>query len=158
MAKITIKNPEELKQWVGKEVATSDWLTVDQDRIDRFADATGDHQWIHVDPARAQRESPFGAAIAHGFLTLSLLSKFLGDSIAFASARMGVNYGLNRVRFTAPVPVGARVRARLRLRQLEDIDPQGQTHGVQMTWDVTLEREGSDKPCLVAEWLTRRYE
>ncbi|MCC7546440.1 MAG: MaoC family dehydratase [Burkholderiales bacterium] len=158
MPRIEFAHLRELKDRVGQEIAVSDWLEMTQERVNLFAQATGDHQWIHVDPARAQRESPFGAAIAHGFLTLSLLSKFLGDSIAFASARMGVNYGLNRVRFTAPVPVGARVRARLRLRQLEDIDPQGQTHGVQMTWDVTLEREGSDKPCLVAEWLTRRYE
>ncbi|MCW5623054.1 MAG: MaoC family dehydratase, partial [Burkholderiales bacterium] len=138
---------------VGQEIGVSDWVTVDQKRLDLFAQATGDHQWIHVDPVRAARESPFGASVAHGFLTLSLLSKFLNESIGFPSARVGVNYGLNRVRFTAPVPVGARIRAHLHLRDVEDLD-----RGVQMTWDVTLELDGSDKPCLVAEWLTRRYE
>lgn len=158
MPRLEIASLQELKERVGQEVAVSGWLEMTQERIDRFAEATGDHQWIHVDPERARRESPFGASIAHGFLTLSLLSKFLGESIAFTSARMGVNYGLNRVRFTAPVPVGARIRARLRLRQVDDLVEAGGARGVQMTWDVTLEREGGDKPCLVAEWLTRRYE
>jgi len=158
MPRLEIASLQELKERVGQEIAVSDWLEMTQERIDRFAEATGDHQWIHVDPERARRESPFGASIAHGFLTLSLLSKFLGESIAFTSARMGVNYGLNRVRFTAPVPAGARIRARLRLRQVDDLVEAGGARGVQMTWDVTLEREGGDKPCLVAEWLTRRYE
>lgn len=158
MSRIEIASLQELKGRIGQEVAVSDWLEMTQERVDLFAQATGDHQWIHVDPERARRDSPFGAPIAHGFLTLSLLSKFLGESISFTSARMGVNYGLNRVRFTAPVPVGARIRARLRLRQADDLEAEGQTRGVQMTWEVTLEREGSDKPCLVAEWLTRRYE
>jgi acyl dehydratase len=153
MPRLEIASLRDLKERVGQEVAVSDWLEMTQERVNQFAQATGDHQWIHVDPERAQRESPFGAAVAHGFLTLSLLSKFLGESIAFTSARMGVNYGLNRVRFTAPVPVGARIRAHLRLRGVEALEG-----GVQLTWDVTLEREGSDKPCLVAEWLTRRYE
>ncbi len=158
MPRIEIASLQELKERIGQEIAVSDWLEMTQERVDLFAQATGDHQWIHVDPVRAARESPFGAAIAHGFLTLSLLSKFLGESIAFTSARVGVNYGLNRVRFTAPVPVGARIRARLHLRNVEDLETPGQGRGVQMTWDVTLEREDSDKPCLVAEWLTRRYE
>jgi acyl dehydratase len=143
----------DLKDRVGREVVVSDWLEMTQERIDRFADATGDRQWIHVDAERARKESPFGAPIAHGFLTLSLLSKFLNESVRFTESKMGVNYGFNRLRFTAPVPVGARIRARLTVKRVEEL--QG---GVQVTWAVTLEREGSEKPCLIAEWLTRRYE
>ena len=143
----------DLKDRVGEEVVVSDWLEMTQERINAFAEATGDHQWIHVDPERARRDSPFGVPIAHGFLTLSLLSKFLSESVRFSQSKMGVNYGINRLRFTAPVPVGARIRARLTVKRLEEL--QG---GVQVTWAVELEREGSDKPCLVAEWLTRRYE
>jgi len=143
----------DLKDRVGEEVVVSGWLEMTQERINGFAEATGDHQWIHVDPERARRESPFGMPIAHGFLTLSLLSKFLSESVRFSQSKMGVNYGINRLRFTAPVPVGARIRARLTVKRLEEL--QG---GVQVTWAVVLEREGSDKPCLIAEWLTRRYE
>ena len=143
----------DLKDRVGEEVVVSNWLEMTQERINGFAEATGDHQWIHVDPERARRESPFGVPIAHGFLTLSLLSKFLSESVRFSQSKMGVNYGINRLRFTAPVPVGARIRARLTVKRLEEL--QG---GVQVTWAVVLEREGSDKPCLIAEWLTRRYE
>jgi acyl dehydratase len=143
----------DLKDRVGEEVVVSDWLEMTQERINGFAEATGDHQWIHVDPERARRESPFGVPIAHGFLTLSLLSKFLGESVRFSQSKMGVNYGINRLRFTAPVPVGARIRARLSVKRIEELQS-----GVQVTWAVVLEREGSDKPCLVAEWLTRRYE
>jgi len=143
----------DLKDRVGEEVVVSGWLEMTQERINGFAEATGDHQWIRVDPERARRESPFGVPIAHGFLTLSLLSKFLSESVRFSQSKMGVNYGINRLRFTAPVPVGARIRARLTVKRLEEL--QG---GVQVTWAVVLEREGSDKPCLIAEWLTRRYE
>ena len=143
----------DLKDRVGEEVVVSGWLEMTQERINGFAEATGDHQWIHVDPERARRESPFGVPVAHGFLTLSLLSKFLSESVRFSQSKMGVNYGINRLRFTAPVPVGARIRARLTVKRLEEL--QG---GVQVTWAVVLEREGSDKPCLIAEWLTRRYE
>jgi len=143
----------DLKDRVGEEVVVSGWLEMTQERINGFAEATGDHQWIHVDPERARRESPFGVPIAHGFLTLSLLSKFLSESVRFSQSKMGVNYGINRLRFTAPVPVGARIRARLTVKRLEEL--QG---GVQVTWAVVLEREGSDKPCLIAQWLTRRYE
>ena len=143
----------DLKDRVGQEVIVSDWLEMTQRRIDQFADATGDRQWIHVDPERSRRESPFGAPIAHGFLTLSLLSRFLNESLRVTQSKMGVNYGFNRVRFTAPVPVGARIRARLKDKRVEEL--QG---AVQVTWTVALEREGSDKPCLIAEWLTRRYE
>jgi acyl dehydratase len=153
MAKLELANARDLRGRIGQEIVVSDWMEISQQRIDQFAEAGGDHQWIHVDVERARRESPFGTTIAHGFLTLSLLSKLLGDSIRFTSAKMGVNYGLNRVRFTAPVPAGARVRGRFALKALEEIE-----RGVQMTWDVTVEREGGDKPCMVAEWLTRRYD
>jgi acyl dehydratase len=143
---------DELAQRVGREIATSDWLEITQDRIDKFAEAGGDFQWIHVDPERAARESPFGRTIAHGFLTLSVLSQLLSDSIEIAGKRMGINYGLNRLRFTSPVPSGSRVRARFVLAALDPIEG-----GVQTTWSVTVEREGGDKPALVAEWLTRHH-
>ena len=143
---------EEFKGIAGQEIGTSDWITVTQEQINLFADATGDHQWIHVDPERA-KAGPVGAPIAHGFLTLSLIPKFFDQGIAIEGARMGVNYGLNRVRFTAPVPVGSRLRARLLLQAAERIEPDG----MQMTWLVTVEREGSDKPVCVAESLARNY-
>ena len=151
MSKQTI-HIDDLSQWVGREVATSDWLEMTQERIDRFAEAGGDHQWIHVDRERAALESGFGRTIAHGFLTLALLSKLLGDSIEIAGKRMGINYGLNRLRFPSPVPSGSRVRGRFVLAALESIEG-----GVQTTWNVTVEREGEAKPALVAEWLTRHY-
>jgi acyl dehydratase len=143
----------ELGQFVGKEVAVTDWVTVSQERIDAFADATEDHQWIHVDRARAPDESPYGTTVAHGFLSLSLLPYLLGQAVEIQGTRLGINYGLNRVRFTGPVPAGSRVRARFRLAAVEDI-----AKGVQTTWDVTVEREGEAKPVLVAEWITRRHE
>jgi acyl dehydratase len=154
MPTVSIETLQQLKDLVGKEVVVSDWFQVTQERIDRFADATDDHQWIHLDRKRAAKESPFRTTVAHGFLTLSLLSHLLTESLKFARVRMGVNYGLNRVRFTAPVPSGALVRGRFTLQAVEDIPD----NGVQMTWAVAVERGGSDKPCLVAEWLTRRYE
>ena len=137
---------------VGQEVAVSDWVTVTQDKVNRFAEATGDHQWIHVDVERA-RAGPFGAPIAHGFLTLSLLPLFFDTAFELGQAGMGVNYGLNKVRFTAPVPVGSRLRGRLTLLSATPIDGDG----VQMTWNVAIEREGSDKPVCVAESMARRY-
>lgn len=152
MAFVSLTGIEDLRARIGQEVVVSDWLEVTQSRIDQFAEATGDHQWIHVDVERARRESPFKAPIAHGFLTLSLLSKFINESLHFGGTKMGVNYGFNRLRFTDPVPVGARIRARFKLDKLEDLDG-----GVQMIWAVTVEREGSGKPCLVGEWVTRRY-
>ena len=153
MPVLQIANLRDLRDKVGQEIVISEWLEVTQQRIDAFADCIEDRQWIHVDVARARRESPFGTTIAHGFLTLSLLSKLLGDSLRFATAKMGVNYGFNRVRFTGPVPAGSRVRGRFTLEKLDQIEG-----GVQMTWGVKIEREGDEKPCLVAEWLTRRYE
>ena len=152
MPAVVIPSIDALKRLVGTEVAVSDWFALTQERIGEFADATGDHQWIHVDAARAAKESPYGGTIAHGFLTLSLLPHLLGEAIDLRGARMGVNYGLNRARFTGPVPAGSRVRARFTLAACEDI-PQG----VQTTWAVTVEREGETKPVLIAEWLTRRY-
>ena len=142
----------ELQSRVGEEVAISPWLEVSQERIDTFAKAIEDFQWIHVDPARA-RSSPFGGTIAHGFLTLSLLSRLSEMTFAFSDRRMGINYGLNRVRFTAPVPSGARVRARFTLGKYEKLDG----NGVQLTWNTVIEIEGSAKPALVAEWVGRHY-
>ena len=150
--KKTLQNLSELPALVGQEVAVSDWLTVTQEQVNLFAQATGDHQWIHVDVERA-KAGPFGAPIAHGFLTLSLLPKLMESAIEIRNTRMGVNYGLNEVRFTAPVPVGSRLRARMKLLSCEAID----NDGMQIAWLVTVEREGSDKPACVAESLTRRY-
>ena len=147
-----IASLDELKGLVGQEVAVSDWIEITQDRINRFADATGDHQWIHLDAERARRESPYGTTIAHGFLTLSLLPMFLERSLVMRDVKMGVNYGSNKVRFPAPVPVGSRLRARIALLSVEDI-----TGGAQVVWLVTMEREGSDKPVCVVESITRRY-
>ena len=148
-----IKNTAELANYTGKEVGISDWLEVSQERINQFAEATEDRQWIHTDPERAARESPFKTTIAHGFLTLSLLSVLTKSAISVGGVRMGINYGLNRVRFVSPVPAGARIRGRFTLATLEEIKG-----GVQSTFNVTVEREGSDKPCCVAEWLVRYYE
>ena len=147
---ITLDPRTDLSPWVGREVALSDWLEIAQSKVDEFADATGDRQWIHVDPERAGRESPFGCTIAHGFLTLSLLSQFYVASIEVKPRRMGINVGLNRVRFTAPVRVGARIRGRFVLDKLEAIEG-----GQQFVWKVTIEIEGGDKPACVAEWVTR---
>jgi acyl dehydratase len=152
MPRVAFGNLEELAAKVGQEVVVSDWLEVTQQRIDQFADATGDHQWIHVDVERARRESRFGTTIAHGFLTLSLLSHFLNNSLEFGDSKMGVNYGCNRLRFTAPVKAGSRLRARFKLKDFRHIEG-----GAQMIWDVAMECEGREKPVLVAEWVGRRY-
>lgn len=148
----TFQTFDELNALVGQEVAVSDWITITQQRINLFAEATGDHQWIHVDVERA-KAGPFGAPIAHGFLTLSLLPEFFASAIRFEQSGMGVNYGLNKVRFTSPVPVGSRLRARLSLLRVEAIDH----GGVQLTWSMQVEREGGTKPVCVAESLVRRY-
>lgn len=142
----------ELKNVVGQEVAVSDWVDITQERVNMFAEATGDHQWIHLDVERSRRESPYGGTVAHGFLTLSLLPMLMEKSVRFKDVKMGVNYGLNKVRFPAPVPVGSRIRGRMTLLKLEDIEG-----GVQVTWQVTMEREGGDKPVCVAESISRRY-
>lgn len=142
-----------LKALVGAEVALSGWTTIDQRRINLFAEATGDDQWIHVDAERCARESPFGGVtVAHGFLTLSLLPGMLADALLVVDVKMGLNYGLNKVRFPAPVPVGSRLRARLVLDSVDDIDG-----GAQLQWSVTVERDGAAKPVCVAELLVRFY-
>jgi acyl dehydratase len=142
---------DELRAAAGSHLGVSDWITIDQSQIDTFADATLDHQWIHIDEERA-KAGPFGATIAHGFLTLSLLSHLVSQTFRIEGTKMGVNYGLNRVRFTSPVPVGSKVRGNVELVDVADIEG-----GVQMTTKVTVEIEGSERPALVAEWLTRRY-
>ncbi len=148
-----ILQENELKSLIGQEVAVSDWIEVTQERIQQFAEATGDHQWIHLDAERAKQESPYGATIAHGFLSLSLLSMMAADSFSLGEGfRMKINYGLNRVRFPCAVPAGGRVRGRFTLNKLEPIDG-----GYQLTWGVIVELDGSQKPCVAAEWLTRAY-
>jgi len=147
-----VKSIRELKDRVGEEIAVSPWVEVSQERIDTFAKAIEDFQWIHVDPARA-KDSPFGGTIAHGFLTLSLLSRLSEMTFSFSDRKMGVNYGLNRVRFTSPVPSGARVRARFTLSKYEPLEG----NGVQVTWNTVVEIEGAEKPALVAEWIGRHY-
>ena len=148
----TFETLADLAACVGQDVGFSDWVTVTQEQVNLFAQATGDHQWIHVDPERA-KAGPFGAPIAHGFLTLSLLPRFFESSLTIAETRMGVNYGLNKVRFVSPVPVGSRLRARMKLLACDPIDK----NGMQMTWEVTTEREGASKPVCVAESIARHY-
>jgi acyl dehydratase len=154
MATRVIEGIEELKSLIGQEVGTSDWLEVTQSRIDDFANATEDHQWIHIDVKRASADSPFHTTIAHGFLTLSLLPHLASQAVKVqGDFKMGINYGLNRLRFISPVPAGSRVRAKFTLQSVEDF--QG---GNQIAWSVTVETEGGQKPALVAEWLVRYYE
>jgi acyl dehydratase len=147
-----VQSIQELKGLEGREIGVSDWLTIAQERIQQFADATEDRQWIHVDRDRAERESPYRTTIAHGFLTLSLLSRFMRDVLDVRGIRMGVNYGLNRVRFPAPVRSGLRIRARVTLLSLKDLPG-----GSEVVFSFTVECEGSDKPCCVAEWVVRFY-
>ena len=146
----TLQTLSDLAALVGQEVVVSDWTTITQEQVNQFAQATGDHQWIHVDLEKA-KAGPFGGPIAHGYLTLSLLPQFFISSLKIEQTRMGVNYGLNKVRFPAPVPVGSRLRGRMKLLKCEPID-QG---GVQMTWETTVEREGGTKPVCVAESMAR---
>lgn len=141
----------ELTSRTGQAIAVTDWFTITQQHIDQFAEATGDHQWIHVDPERA-KSGPFGTTIAHGYLTLSLLSGFFDRSIRIKDVRMAINYGLNKVRFMAPVPVGSKVRAQVKLLSATPIEG-----GMQVAWESTIEREGSEKPVCVAEQLARYY-
>jgi acyl dehydratase len=148
-----IENIRALANSIGQEIGVSEWLEVSQDRINQFAEATEDRQWIHLDASRSMNESPFKTTIAHGFLSLSLLSALARRTFAVDGVRMGINYGLNRVRFVSPVPSGALIRGRFFLSALEDFNG-----GMQATWSVTVEREGGEKPCLVAEWLVCYYE
>jgi len=151
MAKTAV-SLRELESRIGQEVGVSPWVEMPQERIDLFAKATEDFQWIHVDPERA-KHSPYGTTIAHGYLTLSMLPKLAESTFEFSDRKMGVNYGLNRVRFTAPVPVGSRIRGRFTLAKYEKIEG-----GVQVTWSVLLEREGGgDRPVMVAEAIGRHF-
>lgn len=148
-----IETIEEMQSLIGQEVAVGEWFPVEQSRIDAFADATGDHQWIHQDVERARTESPFGRTIAHGFLTLSLLSRLSHECFEICGDfKMRINYGLNRVRFPAPVLSGVRIRPRFTLQSLEPFD-----EGYQAVWAVTMEVEGGRKPALYAEWVVRLY-
>jgi acyl dehydratase len=150
MAQTVFESLDEVRAAVGRELGTTDWLEITQERVDTFAEATGDHQWIHVDVERAQRESPFGGPIAHGYLTLSLSNLFLPQLVEVRGVSLGVNYGTGKVRFPAPVPVGSRVRGTARLAACDDIPD-----GVQTTITITVEVEGSDKPACVVESLSR---
>ena len=141
-----------LNDRIGQEIGVSDWIEITQARIDQFAEATDDQQWIHTDPARAAVESPFRTTIAHGFLTMSLVSVLVRRTFNLPRLRMAINYGVNKVRFIAPVPVGSKIRARFVPAAVEESGG-----GVQVTWNVTMEREGADKPCCVVEWVVRYY-
>jgi acyl dehydratase len=153
MPPLAIENLRSLKSFVGREIGVTDWLTLTQERIQQFAEATEDRQWIHVDRERARKESPYGATIAHGFLTLSLLSYFLKQAIEIpGGVRMGINYGLNRVRFPAAVRAGSRIRARVSLQSLKEL-----SDCVEAIFSISVECEGVDKPCCAAEWIVRYY-
>ena len=148
-----VRDIDELKTLVGQEAGYSDWHTVTQDQINRFADVSGDHQWIHVDVERARSESQYGTTIAHGFLTVSLLSSLIEEAVQVQGTyKMRINYGFNRLRFTSAVPAGSRIRGRYTLNSVKDVDG-----GVEIAWGVVVEIEGQPKPALVAEWLLRTY-
>ena len=149
-----INSLSELKSYIGQEIGCTDWLTITQEMVNDFAQASHDHQWIHVDVEKARKHSPFGGPIAHGFLTLSLFSYFLGQIIQVKSSKMGVNYGLNKVRFTAAVPVGARLRGRATLLSCE---PYGD-NGMKFINQVVVEMEGSDKPACIGEFISLSFE
>jgi acyl dehydratase len=150
---LLLETPHSLRDWIGREIPPTEWFSVAQDKIQQFADLTGDRQWIHVDIKRAERESHYGTTVAHGFLTLSLLSRFMSQAIQIRSGvRTAINYGLNRVRFPAPVRANSKVRARFALQSLKDVPD-----ALEAIFDARLEVEGSDKPCCVAEWVLRYY-
>ncbi len=153
MPPLVVETALSLKDFVGREIAVTDWFVMTQDRIDRFAEATEDRQWIHVDRERAQRDSPYGTTIAHGFLTLSLLSHFMKQAIQFRrGVRMGINYGLNRVRFPSAVRADSKIRARVRLLSLKEL-----SDALEAAFSVSVEGQGLEKPCCVAEWIVRYY-
>jgi acyl dehydratase len=153
MPPIVVRNPQSLKDWVGREFEVTEWFPISQERIARFAEATEDRQWIHLDRAKASKESPYGTTIAHGFLTLSLISHFLKSMIQIQSGvRLAVNYGLNRVRFPTAVRADSRIRARVALLSLKEL-----SDSVEATYSVTIECEGTEKPACVAEWIVRYY-
>jgi len=150
---LKLQNPQSLAAFVGKEIGATDWFQLTQERIEQFAEATEDRQWIHMDRERASKESPYGATIAHGFLTLSLISHFIKELLQIESGvRLAVNYGLNRVRFPAAVPADSKIRARVALLALKEL-----SDALEATFSVTIENEESDKPSCVAEWIVRYY-
>jgi acyl dehydratase len=154
MAPLVIETPRSLTDFVGREIAVTDWFTVTQDRIGQFAEVTEDRQWIHVDRERAQRESPYGTTIAHGFLTLSLVSHFMRQAIEIRTGvRMGLNYGLNRVRFPSPVRADSQIRARVSLLSMKELP-----NALEATFAISVEGQDSDKPHCAAEWIVRYYE
>src|SRR5450432_4813710 len=154
MAQRILDSPDSLKDLVGQEIAVTEWFNVTQERIQQFADATLDHQWIHVDVERSKRESPFKTPIAHGFLTLSLLAHFMEEAVTIQQKfSLAVNYGMNKVRFVSPVKVGSRIRARFVLAAAKDVEP----NGLEAQYNATIEMEGGAKPACVAEWLVRYY-
>ncbi|MCJ8503109.1 MaoC family dehydratase [Desulfatitalea alkaliphila] len=152
MPKVQFETIDELRQKIGQEVAVGDWMPVTQEQINLFAEATGDYQWIHLDKERAAKESPYGTTIAHGFLTLSLIPRLMADNLQLPPAKMTVNYGLNRVRFAAPVPAGKQVRPRITLLGIDEV-----TGGLQFNWKIQIEVQGSEKPACIAETLSRQY-
>jgi acyl dehydratase len=153
VAAVIVDTPDSLKEYVGKEIGVSEWLTITQERIAQFAEATEDRQWIHLDRERAEKESPFGTTIAHGFLTLSLISRFMKDVIQVRSGvGMAINYGLNRVRFPSPVRTGSKIRARVTLLSVKEV-----SGALEASFSVVVESEGGEKPCCVAESIVRYY-
>ena len=148
-----LESPQALRQLIGRQIGVTEWMLLTQERIQQFAEVTDDRQWIHLERERARRESPYGTTVAHGFLTLSLLSSLLRQALQIREgARMSINYGLNRVRFPAPVPAGAKIRARFTLRSVEEVPG-----ALEVVLDATVETEGANKPCCVAEWVLRYY-
>jgi acyl dehydratase len=153
MPPLVVETPRALKDFVGREIAVTDWFTVSQDRIRQFAEATGDHQWIHLDRERAKRESPYGTTIAHGFLTLSLISQFMKQAVEVrGGVRMSINYGANKVRFPAAVPADSQIRARVSLQSLKELPD-----SIEAIFSVSIEGQGNNKPCCVAETIARYY-
>jgi acyl dehydratase len=153
MPPLVVETPRSLKDFVGREIAVTDWFTVSQDRIRQFAEATGDHQWIHLDRERAKRESPYGTTIAHGFLTLSLISQFMKQALEVrGGVGMSINYGVNKVRFPAAVPADSQIRARVSLQSLKELPD-----SIEAIFSVSIEGQGADKPCCVAETIARYY-
>jgi acyl dehydratase len=150
---LTVEKPQDLAQHIGKDLGPSDWITVDQPMIDKFAEATGDHQWIHVDVERAKREMPGGKTIAHGYLTLSLVPRLASTLVKVTEVSRGVNYGSNKVRFTSTVPAGSRIRLTQKIVKVEPVD----NNGVRVTSEVKMEVEGQERPALVAEIMGIRY-
>ena len=153
MPPLILESLKQLNGYVGREIAMTGWMQITQQRIQQFADATEDSQWIHVDEERARRESPYGATIAHGFLTLSLMSQFLREAIQLpGEVRQSINYGLNRVRFPSPVRAGEKIRARIELQSYKEL-----SGSIEAVFDITIETENSTKPCCVAEWIVRYF-